>query len=160
MRGFKVDLEYELDAGGRVDLVLSRGERHSIDQHTGNDGRTVAVEISVTTGYEHELGNVRKCLDAGFERVFVVSMKRDFLKRIEKLFTESLTKKELSRVRVVPPEDLLAWLSDEPVSEGRVAGYTVRTQRSKADASGAATRRNRLADVIGESLRRIDRGDL
>lgn len=144
-RGYKVELEYELDDGGRVDLVLSKEKRR------------VAIEVSVTTSYGHEIANVKKCLAHDFERIFVVSTKLNFLKHIEKLSAQLLSKQELDRVDIVTPEVLLSWLSDEPIMQRKVAGYTVRTQRTGVDASEAEARRKRLANVIGASLRRINK---
>jgi hypothetical protein len=51
---------------GSVDVALEKG------------GRRIACEVSVTTDAEHELGNVQKCLAAGFETVILVRQTRKF----------------------------------------------------------------------------------
>ena len=43
------------------------------------DGVSVACELCITTGFVHELGNVRKCLDAGFNYVVAITPKPDRL---------------------------------------------------------------------------------
>ena len=144
-RGLKVDLEVELEAGGRVDLVIERADER------------IACEVSVTTGLEHEIRNVQKCLEAKFETVFVVSLKRSFLQSLSAALDKALSTKERTRVRVAAPEDLLAWLEDEPAREDTIAGYAVRTQVRSADAVEAGARRKRLAEVIGKSVRRINK---
>ena len=126
-----------------MDVVLSRGEER------------FGCEISVSTGATHELGNVEKCLAAGFDLVFVVSLRRRFLAEVGKRIDETLTEAERDRVRVVSPEDLLAWLSNEPAREEAVAGYTVTTRFSGEVDRDQEKRRERLAGVIGRSLKRI-----
>ena len=55
------------------------------------------------------------------------------------------------------PEDFLAWLDEQPAREQTVAGYTVRTRMKEGDSDEQAKRRATLSDVIGKSLRRINK---
>ena len=150
-RGYRVDLEAELSAGGRVDLVLSRGEER------------LACEISVTTGLDHEMANVRKCLTAAgeesFERIFAVSLKRPFLKALAARLDEAFAEAERERVSAVTPEELLSFLDERPGSEGTVAGYRVVTRVKGGDPGEAERRRATLVGVVGRSLRRARKGE-
>ena len=58
--GFRSTIEKGvLDGKGSVDLLLERA------------GHTIACEISITTTIDHEVGNVAKCLKAGFSDVAI-----------------------------------------------------------------------------------------
>lgn len=60
-RGFRATIKETILGGdGRVDVSLVRG------------GRRVACEISVTTGKDWELGNIEKCLAAGYDEVVLI----------------------------------------------------------------------------------------
>ena len=88
-----------LDGKGRVDLLFVRGKR------------SVACEIAITTTVEWEMGNIRKCLDAGFAHVMVVAPERPRLDKLETAATATFKKTELKRVRFVLPEELVAQLT-------------------------------------------------
>ena len=70
--GFLVTLEVrELDGRKWVDLVLERGDTR------------IAVETSVTTPVDKEVGNIMKCLEAGYNHVAVVSSNASKLQKIK-----------------------------------------------------------------------------
>jgi hypothetical protein len=146
-RGFRVEVERELPSGGRVDLALTKGEERT------------ACEVSVTTGAEHELENVRKCLAEGFARVFVVSLKRRFLHSLSERLNSELSPDERPRVEAVTPEELLAWLSNEPAAENTVAGYTVRTRYRTSGTTDQSERHRALTGVISRSINRLRRDE-
>lgn len=71
--GFKATIEKRLaDGAGHVDVALER------------DDLNIACEISVTTSNEHELGNIKKCLAAGFDQVLCISDNPDTLRELKK----------------------------------------------------------------------------
>ncbi len=63
----------------------------------------IACEISVTTSPEHEVGNVKKCLEAGVDQVVVVSPSPSGLKRIEEAVKADLSAEALERVVFLAP---------------------------------------------------------
>src|SRR5262249_3120389 len=64
-RGYTVIIEKSiLDGLGSVDVALEKGSL------------SIACEVSVTTDPDHEIGNVQKCLAAGFETVILVSSEK------------------------------------------------------------------------------------
>src|SRR6185295_1335396 len=71
--------ESVLEGRGRVDVVLRRGKR------------IIACEVSFTNTVEYEVGNVQKCLEAGFRQVAVVCQKRSKLAQIERAVTEVIS---------------------------------------------------------------------
>ncbi|MGH9418012.1 MAG: hypothetical protein ACRD01_15430, partial [Terriglobales bacterium] len=65
--GWKAVVEKRLEGGGQIDVAIEK------------DSMAVAIEISVTTDADHEVGNLRKCLAAGFDAVVSVSTDDKFL---------------------------------------------------------------------------------
>ena len=71
--GFHAVIEKEiLDGQGSVDVVLERDEI------------TIACQVCVTTTIDHEVGNVAKCLKAGFQLVAVYVRKKTVYRRFRK----------------------------------------------------------------------------
>ena len=101
-RGFDVSIEkVVLDGHGHVDAVL---EGHGV---------SIACEISVSTGVEHEVGNLTKCLAAGFDFALLISSNETLLD----LARAELANADTSRVRFLTPGGLAAFLeelADEP----------------------------------------------
>jgi hypothetical protein len=73
-KGFRAVVEEQI-AGSResIDIALYRGEQK------------IACEVSVTTPLEYEVGNVEKCLAAGFGTIAIVSLKKARLLKLGKL---------------------------------------------------------------------------
>jgi hypothetical protein len=95
--GFSVEVEKQLAIGSMqaADVVLCRG-------HVA-----IAVEITITTSVDHEFGNVRKCLDAGFARVAVVSTARKNLEAISAAVAGGLGPEAAAKVSYHTPDEFL-----------------------------------------------------
>ena len=95
--GFAAEAEKQLAKGSMqaADVVLRRGHI------------AIAVEITVTTGVDHEFGNVRKCLEAGFARVAVVSTGRKHLEAIAEAVRGGLGPEHAARVSYHTPDEFL-----------------------------------------------------
>src|SRR5439155_11903783 len=87
-----------------ADLLLRKGDV------------SIAVEITVTTTTDHEFGNVKKCLTAGFKQVAVVSPKTERLNEIEAAVRASLGPEAASRVSYYSPDNFIAKLRKLAVS--------------------------------------------
>jgi predicted DNA-binding transcriptional regulator AlpA len=97
-RGYRVSIEKPvLDGLGSVDVVLEKSGCPSI-----------ACEISVTTPTEHELGNLQKCLAAGFEQVLLIAPDKNGLARVRAGVASVLNASQMKRVQVVVPEQVFA----------------------------------------------------
>lgn len=146
-RGFRASIEETiLDGAGRVDVSLVRGESR------------IACEISVTTNQDHELGNVEKCLAAGYTEVVLVGSNERHIKALAKFVEENLDENERGKVRYVVPERLTEYLDSlgeipQPI-EQTVRGYKVRTVQQVVDPKEAGARRQAIAEVIARSLKR------
>ena len=147
-RGFKASIEEEiLDGAGRVDVALSRGTRK------------IAVEISVTTGRDWELGNVQKCLSAGYEEVLVVSTNERHLKSLARFIPDNLEEDQRDKVRYQSPEEFIEYLRQDaftpPTSaEKIVRGYKVRVVSDELSEKDAENRREAIAEIIARSMLR------
>lgn len=146
-RGFRASIEETiLDGVGRVDVSLVRGDSR------------IACEISVTTNQDHELGNVEKCLAAGYTEVVLVGSNERHIKALAKFVEENLDESERGKVRYVLPERLTEYLDSlgevPKPTEQTVRGYKVRTVQQVVDPNEAGARRQAIAEVIARSLKK------
>lgn len=145
-RGFKSTIEEPTDDGGRVDIALRLGEI------------SIACEISVTTDAKHELGNIEKCLSAGFAKVAVVAETRKQLNAIRKQASD-LSKEQANRLLFLIPDELVQHLDEiaaqSTSTEQTVRGYKVKVNRKAT--KDAADRRSVVAKVVARSLRGMDK---
>jgi len=100
--GFHATIEQAVPDGG-IDLVLVRG----------ND--RIACEVSVTTTVDHEVGNVQKCLRAGFPRVAVICPEAARLEKIRAAVQASLGPEATTHVSYATPDEFLAQLAALPL---------------------------------------------
>ncbi len=141
-RGFRAIIED--DAGeGKTDVVLKK------------DTLTIGCEISVTTDVEHELGNLRKCLSAGFGGIVAIVPDK---RRREKLAKRAA--EEAIAARVISPEEIVSFLDEVAVgsatAESTVRGYKVKVKRQAMSQGDLAGRRSAVAEVIARSIGRSE----
>ncbi|PYV14345.1 MAG: hypothetical protein DMG21_18500, partial [Acidobacteria bacterium] len=98
-KGYRAEIERRiLDGLGSVDVALEKG------------GRSIACEISVTSTTEQEVGNIEKCLAAGFESIVLVSSDKKVLARMSKAASVVLNQEQIKRVRFLTPEQLFTFV--------------------------------------------------
>jgi hypothetical protein len=143
--GFRVEIEHELADEGRVDVALFR-------EHL-----SIACEIGGTTTVEQEMGNIEKCLGAGFTTVVAVSLDKKLLRRLTATVDERVPAELRKQVTLCAPEELLTILKAYEIAapEVRVAGYKVRVRHHKIGESNTEERRRAVADVMLKSLKRL-----
>jgi len=128
---------------------------------------TVACEIPITTKH-NELGNIRKCLNAGYDYVASVALDRETLRIVEKDVLPVLSPEEKVRVRFFFPEELSNFLEQlgdgaeksEEVFEGDeqfVRGYKVTTRFSCLPEKEVKTKREAIAKILARALVRNSR---
>jgi hypothetical protein len=123
--GFRSVIEKAvLDKSGSVDLLLER------------DGKTFACEISISTTVDHEVGNISKCLKAGFQDVVVICLDDERLTAIAKAVRGSLGAEVADYVRYFQPDQFIEHLTALPVppppeSTRVTRGYKVKAAFSK-----------------------------
>jgi hypothetical protein len=145
-KGYRVTVEKPiLDGAGSVDVAIETKEW------------SLACEISVTTTTEQEVGNVEKCLAAGFNQVVLVSRKKQRLARVRTALKKRLEGEKEERVLFLTPEELLSYLENRPATtekEKTVGGYRVNV-RYKQEGEGAAKKREAVAKVVARSVGRV-----
>jgi Type IV secretion-system coupling protein DNA-binding domain len=134
-----------LDGLGNVDVALRKGEH------------ALACEIGITTSPEHEVGNIQKCLAAGFARVFVVSPEKKTLNKIKALAASSLEEEPASKVSYCSPEELFDLLdaieTESTTNETTVRGYKVRVRHRASTPEARKATRGAVSVVIAGSLK-------
>ena len=145
-RGFKSTIKEPTDDGERVDVSLRQGDV------------SIACEISVTTDAKHELGNIEKCLKAGYDKIAVVAEARKQLNAIKKQ-AASLPKEQTDCLLFLIPDELVQHLDEiaaqNTSTEQTVRGYKVKVNRRAT--RDAADRRGVVAKVVARSLRGLDK---
>ncbi len=101
--GFQAMLEMQVGAS-----------RESIDVALVRPDLRIACEISVTTTIDHEVGNVRKCLKAGFDVVAVITSSERRLLQIEAAILGCFDPADIAKVRYFQPEDFFSYLAALP----------------------------------------------
>jgi hypothetical protein len=90
---------------GRADVVLTRGDR------------AIACEITVTTGAEHEIENLVKCLKGDFGHIALISTSKRKLANIQTACQISLDPALFSKVGFYSPNELISKLREWAVSD-------------------------------------------
>ncbi len=143
--------ERALDAGwrARVEAPLAEG-RGFVDVLMTTEGRSIGVEVSVSTNAEHELANIRKCLAAELDHVCCLVVEPSTLKELRSLTQDKLSRAEKGRVFVGRPDAALSSLDrflhvGHQSKEEPVRGYVVHVEG--AEGSPEQTPET-LADLI------------
>jgi hypothetical protein len=95
--GFTASME-EAVPKGRADVHLERGPI------------IIACEVSFTTSRDHELGNVRKCLNAGYVHVAAICTEAKRLASLKKYIEAAIEPEELAKVHFYSPADFISSL--------------------------------------------------
>jgi hypothetical protein len=142
--GYRATIEQPTPDGGSVDVVIEHGARR------------IACEISVTSTVEQELGNLRKCLAAGFTEIFMICVARRTQTGLEKAARKEYPEDTLNRVQFLSPEVVLETpdlLRPTDVSGQTVGGYKVTTRMRVPDGIDSQVRRETIARVLLKSVR-------
>ncbi len=120
---------------------------------------TIACEICITTDDAHEVGNVQKCLAAGFQFVAVVCPDGKRLQKLRAAVEKSIGESELARIRFLSPDDVLIFVRDVEIRQlekaKNVQGYKVKTAFKPLNAGEQNDRREAVSRVIAKAVRRV-----
>ena len=141
--------ESVLGGQGRVDVVLRRGEQ------------SIACEISVTTVVDYEVGNVAKCLMAGFKHVAVICVNRKKADRIQQAVGEAIAPEDVGRVGYYLPDEFISkmfdWASQDPdgakTEKGKPRKHKIRMDASGFSESERNQRENDMLKRIAAALK-------
>ena len=109
-----------------------RGSSRAADLTVRKGSIAIAVEITVTTTTDHEFGNVKKCLAAGFPRVAVVSPYGERLKAITEAVQAGLGSEEAAKVSCFTPDEFIVEmrkLAQEAEASAERSAPKARTRR-------------------------------
>lgn len=159
--GFRATLEYQTPDKGSVDVFLERA------------GLQIACEISVTTRVEHEVGNILKCVAAGYPEIALISSETKRLEEIAEALKLRVSETELNRVRFYSSEEFFAYLKNlaqievpekfvESKDVGKppkpkkkmVKGWEVVTKISQATPEESKIIEDQTLKMIAETLRK------
>jgi hypothetical protein len=146
-KGYRATVEEPLPSGGKVDVALRR------------EGHALACEISVTSSVAQEIGNVEKCLAAGFDEVVLLGLNRGTLGKVREALDLRLPPEAASRARCLSPEEFFTALDAPapPPEESMVAGYKVKVKYRPGDGEAASHKSKAVTDLILKSLKRLKR---
>jgi hypothetical protein len=152
--GFRATIEKEvLDGQGSVDLALEKG------------GHSLACEINVTSTIDYEIGNVTKCLKAGFSGIAVICPKPERLNDIADAVRGCMSPEDRAKVSFYSPDEFVAYLqkfiSEEPSSitppspvEERKRGYKVKRTYVQLSPEELKAREDEAIKLVAEKMRR------
>jgi hypothetical protein len=148
--GFRSVIEKEiLDGTGSVDVLLERTDH------------TIACEISVCTTTDHEVGNVAKCIKAGFRNVAVICVEPERLRKIAAAVSGSLGEQVSALVQYYQPDQFIAHLEALPSPEVMAApkphkrrGYTIKRSAAKLSPEEQKQREEAAIRSIAEAMQR------
>jgi hypothetical protein len=146
-KGYRATVEEPLPSGGKVDVALRR------------EGHALACEISVTSSVAQEIGNVEKCLAAGFDEVVLLALNRGTLGKVREALDLRLPPGAASRARCLSPEEFFTALDAPapPPEESMVAGYKVKVKYRPPESEAASHKSKAVTDLILKSLKRLKR---
>ncbi len=147
-KGYKTTVEKQiLDGLGSVDVALEK------------EGISIACEITVTTTVEHEIGNIQKCLAAGFGYVTLITPDRKVIAKARDAVNAALGAAESKRVRILTPEDFFAFVESlEADAAGRVEtvrGYKVKVAYQPIAEGEQKARKQAISEVIYGALKKL-----
>jgi hypothetical protein len=148
--GFRSVIEKEiLDGQGSVDLLLEWGDQ------------TFACEISISTTIDHEVGNVAKCLKAGFPTVAVICLEAERLAKIAAAVAGSLGSEMAARVLYSDPQEFIARLQAlaapvprEPAPPETRRGYKIKRSAPRLTPGEQKQREEAAIRSIAETMRK------
>lgn len=144
--GYLAVIEEALPSGGLVDVSLKKPQR------------SIACEISVTTPTAYEVGNVKKCLAAGYDFVALVAADEKRIAGLEKAITPQLAADEVVKLRFLTADQLFEFIEQldatDATREQTVRGYRVKVSHQVVDKTTKEDRQKMLAKIVADSLKR------
>jgi hypothetical protein len=149
-KGYRAIIEEALPDGRKVDVGLEI------------NGRKIACEISLTSSSEQELSNIRKCLEAGYDKVILCSPERKNLEKVRALVSEEFQDSEKGKILFFQPDELISYLEAEAVNlktePKRIKGYKVKVSYQPVAESEKRAKREVISQVILSALNRLKKG--
>lgn len=150
--GFGVSIEKNIPGTHEsIDVVIEQGDL------------IVACEICVSTSIDHELGNIRKCLRAGYTDICAICLDAKRMKQFKAATDQCLTEQEQAQLHCIQPDAFQAKLKELLLREqlpitgsesDRVLGkYQVTSKYAKLDEAERLRKEEMLRQVIADALK-------
>lgn len=150
-RNFLAEIETATSDGGRIDVTLR------------NDDVSIAIEVSVSNTISYEVQNIRKCIEAQYDIVFMVSESKIHLKNIKKSAADVLSKDDSRKVKYGTPSQFLTYINTfvkKPKKlTKRVRGYKVNLNHVDVNDDEAKIRNSKIQDIILKSVKKKPKKD-
>ena len=151
-KGYRATIEQPIrDGMGSVDVALARGNL------------SIACEISVTTSADHEVGNVQKCLAAGFDHIVLITAESKSQAKLREAVMTAVGKESGTRVQVLTPEGFFDFVETLEINasgrEENVHGYNVKVSYRKVAAGEEKAKRQAISQVIVDALKKLKKRD-
>lgn len=146
--GYRASIEKQIQGGnGSVDVVLEKGNV------------SIAIEVSVTTTSDHEVGNIQKCLAEPFTHICFVATDAKKLASVTRAVEPVLNAPDRSRLRLCAIDDLFAFIeqleSQNATTTKNVRGYKVKVNYAPVGTDeDKKARRKTVAQVIAKAIRK------
>jgi len=145
-QGYRATIEKEVLGGsGKIDVALERADER------------IACEISVTSTGEHELGNVQKCIAAGYCSVILLATDKKALSQIQQFISSNLEPRLRDSVVYLLPEEFNSQIEQKRVTatsiEQTVRGYRVKVNYRVVNEDEKKAKKTAIAQVVTDSLR-------
>ena len=153
------------EAGGYLATIEKPilGGTGSVDVSLEKDGRKIACEVSVTTGEEHEFGNIQKCLAAGYDQVILIASEKKTLKKLRKSVAEKLEAEVSEKVLLLDPEEFIEYMNqlvaEQAGKEETVRGRKVKVQYTPVGEKQKKARRQAVSEVFLQAFKRLRKKD-
>ncbi len=136
-----------LDGSGSVDVALEKGEK------------TIACEVSVTSTADQEIGNIEKCLQAGFDHIFIVSTEPKQLRKIREKIKDAILEEDQKKIECLLPENLFIRIeeleAESAGSEETIAGYKVKVNYKVVSEKEKEIKKQSIAQVVLQAIKRL-----
>jgi len=149
-RGYKAVIEEQtVDKLGRVDVGLER------------DGEKIACEICVTTNNGHEIKNIEKCLQSGYQKILFCSPEKKRLDSTKKSIRERLQPDLYQKIFFFLPDELALFFENETRNtikeqgENIVKGYRVKVEYKTISEAQKKEKQKVVSGVVVNALRRL-----
>ncbi len=112
----------------------------------------------MTSTDEQELGNIEKCIKAGYDKVILCSPEKKTFEKVKTLVFKKLKKSEQEKILFLQPEELFFYLEKEAADsagkEERTKGYKVRVNYQPVTEAEKKAKLEALAQVVIKGIRR------
>jgi hypothetical protein len=147
--GFRAIIEQPTPSGeGSIDVTLER------------NGKKIACEISITSSEEYELGNIKKCLEAGYETIVFLSPYERNVKKVKELVSKEICDSDQKRIVCFQTkEEVALFIKSEAgkmvTKEEVIKGYKVKRVDKPVTKEKGKSISKTMSDVFISSYRRL-----